>query len=327
MQAIKGFINFNHNQIVLDKDGIYWMVENNLQGLISYNTNTAKLTKYPGLVHEHAFPFNLYNDDNNGWVVTNNEPSKDSLKSLHKTIKKVNEDIENFSFNTSVSQFMICVNELKRMNCNSAKILNDLVVILAPFAPHISEELWQKVAPVAGRAGESVSVAAYPVAQPERIDPQAQAHVAKLKSWVDACRNLRGEMKVPPSARLPLYVAGDAAFAEAAGPVLQALAKLSEVQIFADNAAWEQAAQNAPVAVLGEARLCLFMATDPVAEKARLAKEIARLEGEIAKAQAKLGNEAFVAKAPPEVITQSRQRVAAFGDTLGTLREQLARMA
>jgi valyl-tRNA synthetase len=69
------------------------------------------------------------------------------------------------------------------------------------------------------------------------------------------------------------------------------------------------------------------MATDPVAEKARLAKEIARLEGEIAKAQAKLGNEAFVAKAPPEVITQSLQRVAAFGDTLGTLREQLARMA
>jgi len=69
------------------------------------------------------------------------------------------------------------------------------------------------------------------------------------------------------------------------------------------------------------------MATDPVAERARLAKEIARLEGEIARAQAKLGNEAFVAKAPPEVIAQSRQRVAEFGDTLHTLREQLARMA
>jgi valyl-tRNA synthetase len=111
------------------------------------------------------------------------------------------------------------------------------------------------------------------------------------------------------------------------GISLHALAKLGEVQIFVDNASWEQAAQNAPVAVLGEARLCLFMATDPVAEKARLAKEIARLEGEIDKAQAKLGNEAFVAKAPPEVIAQSRQRVAEFGDTLRTLREQLARMA
>jgi valyl-tRNA synthetase len=207
------------------------------------------------------------------------------------------------------------------------RTLETVLRLAHPLIPFISEELWQKVAPVAGRAGASVAVAAYPVAQPERIDPHAQAHVAKLKSWVDACRNLRGEMKVPPSARLPLYVAGDAAFTEAIGPVLQALAKLSEVKSFADNAAWEQAAQNAPVAVLGEARLCLFMATDPVAEKARLAKEIARLESEIAKAQAKLGNEAFVAKAPPEVIVQSRQRVAEFGDTLGTLREQLARMA
>ena len=207
------------------------------------------------------------------------------------------------------------------------RTLETVLRLAHPLIPFISEELWQKVAPVAGRAGASVAIAAYPVAQPERIDPHAQAHVAKLKSWVDACRNLRGEMKVPPSARLPLYVAGDAAFTEAVGPVLQALAKLSEVKTFADNAAWEQASQNAPVAVLGEARLCLFMATDPVAEKSRLAKEIARLEGEIAKAQAKLGNEAFVAKAPPEVITQSRQRVAEFGDTLGTLREQLARMA
>jgi valyl-tRNA synthetase len=207
------------------------------------------------------------------------------------------------------------------------RTLETVLRLAHPLIPFISEELWQKVAPVAGRAGESVAVAAYPLAQPERIDPQAQAHVAKLKSWVDACRNLRGEMKVPPSARLPLYVAGDAAFAEAVAPVLQALAKLGEVKIFADNAAWEQAAQNAPVAVLGEARLCLFMATDPVAEKARLAKEIARLEGEMGKAQAKLGNEAFVAKAPPEVIAQSRQRVAEFGDTLHALREQLARMA
>ncbi len=207
------------------------------------------------------------------------------------------------------------------------RTLETVLRLAHPLIPFISEELWQKVAPVAGRPGASVAVAAYPLAQPERIDPQAQAHVAKLKSWVDACRNLRGEMKVPPATRLPLYVAGDAAFAESVAPVLQALAKLSEVKVFADNVGWEQAAQNAPVAVLGEARLCLFMATDPVAEKARLAKEIARLEGEIAKAQAKLGNEAFVAKAPPEVIAQSRQRVAEFSDTLGTLREQLARMA
>jgi leucyl-tRNA synthetase len=87
----------------------------------------------------------LYNDENNGWVVTNNEPSKDSLKSLHKTIKKVNEDIENFSFNTSVSQFMICVNELTAQNCHERAILEPLTVLISPYAPHIAEELWSQL--------------------------------------------------------------------------------------------------------------------------------------------------------------------------------------
>ena len=87
----------------------------------------------------------LYNDDNNGWVVTNNEPSKDSLKSLHKTIKKVNEDIENFSFNTSVSQFMICVNELTAQNCHERAILEPFAVLISPYAPHIAEDLWSQL--------------------------------------------------------------------------------------------------------------------------------------------------------------------------------------
>ena len=93
----------------------------------------------------------LYNDENNGWVITNNEPSKDSLKSLHKTIKKVNEDIENFSFNTSVSQFMICVNELTAQNCHERAILEPLAVLISPYAPHIAEELW-------GQLGHSESI-------------------------------------------------------------------------------------------------------------------------------------------------------------------------
>jgi leucyl-tRNA synthetase len=83
----------------------------------------------------------LYFDDN-GSIVTNDEPTKDSLKSLHKTIKKVAEDIENFSFNTSVSQFMICVNELSTQNCHSRAILEPLAIVISPYAPHIAEELW-----------------------------------------------------------------------------------------------------------------------------------------------------------------------------------------
>ncbi|SHH48881.1 leucine--tRNA ligase [Flavobacterium johnsoniae] len=86
----------------------------------------------------------LYFDDN-GLIVNNDEPTKDNLKSLHKTIKKVGEDIENFSFNTSVSQFMICVNELSSQNCHSRAILEPLAILVSPYAPHIAEELWAQL--------------------------------------------------------------------------------------------------------------------------------------------------------------------------------------
>ena len=206
------------------------------------------------------------------------------------------------------------------------RTLETILRLAHPVIPFITEELWQKVAPVAGRAGESVSVAAYPVSQPERIDQTAEAAVAKLKGLVDACRTLRGEMNVSPATRLPLYVLGDTAFMQANAAVLQGLAKLSEVKVFTDEAAWAAAAQAAPVAVVGEARLCLFMEIDVAAEKARLSKEATRLEGEITKANAKLGNEAFVAKAPPAVIDQEKKRVADFTATLDKVREQLARL-
>lgn len=99
----------------------------------------------------------LYFDDN-GLIVNNDEPTKDNLKSLHKTIKKVAEDIESFSFNTSVSQFMICVNELSSQNCHSRAILEPLAILVSPYAPHIAEELWSQLGHT-----ESISEAAFPV--------------------------------------------------------------------------------------------------------------------------------------------------------------------
>jgi valyl-tRNA synthetase len=206
------------------------------------------------------------------------------------------------------------------------RTLETILRLVHPITPFISEELWQKVAPVAGRAGPSVSIAAYPVSQPERIDEQAEAHVAKLKTLVDACRNLRGEMNVSPATKLPLFVLGDSEFMKSAGPVLQALAKLNEVKVFDNEAEWTKAAAAAPVAVVGVARLCLFMEVDVAAEKIRLSKEVARLEGEIGKANGKLSNEAFVAKAPPAVIEQERKRVADFEATLGKVKSQLAQL-
>lgn len=206
------------------------------------------------------------------------------------------------------------------------RVLEAILRLAHPVIPFITEELWQKVAPVAGKDGETISTAPYPVTNPANVDADAEAWMARLKAVVDACRNLRGEMNVSPSTRLPAYVLGDRDFIGQAAPLLQALAKLAEVRQFDDEAAWAAAARAAPVAVVGDARLCLFMEIDVAAEKARLGKEEQRLAGELAKANAKLSNEAFVAKAPPAVIEQERKRIAEFGAALEKIRAQLKRL-
>jgi leucyl-tRNA synthetase len=116
--------------------------------------NTAGITGVYGFLKKL---WRLYFDDN-GLIVTNDEPTAEMYKSLHKTIKKVTEDIENFSFNTSVSQFMICVNELSQQKCHHRAILEPLAVIISPYAPHIAEELWSQL----GHDG-SVSTVDFPI--------------------------------------------------------------------------------------------------------------------------------------------------------------------
>ncbi|MCA0324061.1 MAG: valine--tRNA ligase [Proteobacteria bacterium] len=206
------------------------------------------------------------------------------------------------------------------------RVLEAILRLAHPIIPFVTEALWQAVAPVAGKTGDTIAVAPYPAAQAANIDEAAEADVARLKTLVDACRNLRGEMNVSPAQRLPLYVLGDADFIRAQADVLKALAKLSEVKVFDGEADWAAASGAAPVAVVGEARLALFMEIDVAAEKARLGKEAERLDKEITKAQAKLGNEAFVAKAPPQVIEQEKKRMADFSAALEKIREQLRRL-
>ena len=158
-----------------------------------------------------------------------------------------------------------------------------------------------------------------------RICAESDAWVARLKAVVGTVRNLRGEMNLSPAERVPLLTTGDAAFIEQAAPFLKALAKLSEVRI-QDEAAFADATAMAPVAVQGDTRLALHVEIDVVAEKERLGKEIKRLEGEITKAQAKLGNESFVARAPAAVVEQEKQRVTEFGATLERVRSQFQRL-
>jgi len=119
----------------------------------------AKPWNTAGITGVHSFLKKLWKLYHNGdnFEVTHTEPSKDSLKTLHKTIKKVEEDIENFSFNTSVSTFMIAVNELTAEKCNSRQILEPLAILMSPYAPHIAEELWEKLG-----HSESISTAPFP---------------------------------------------------------------------------------------------------------------------------------------------------------------------
>lgn len=102
-----------------------------------------------GITGVHSFLKKMWRLYHSGakdtFLVSDSEPSKENLKTLHKTIKKVEEDIENFSFNTSVSTFMICVNELSAQKCTSRKILEPLAILVSPYAPHIAEELWQEL--------------------------------------------------------------------------------------------------------------------------------------------------------------------------------------
>ena len=120
----------------------------------------------------------LYFGDN-GWQVTDEAPTPEMLKALHKTIKKVNEDIENFSFNTSVSQFMICVNELSSLKCHHRDVLAPLSVLVAPFAPHIAEELWKRLG-----NSESVAYAPYPVHEDKYLQEDSKEYPVSFNGKV-----------------------------------------------------------------------------------------------------------------------------------------------
>jgi leucyl-tRNA synthetase len=117
--------------------------------------NTAGITGVHSFLKKMWRLFHSGIDDS--FLVIDKPASKDNLKTLHKTIKKVIEDIENFSFNTSVSTFMIAVNELSIQKCNSKEVLAPLLILLSPYAPHISEELWSKLG-----NKESISTASFP---------------------------------------------------------------------------------------------------------------------------------------------------------------------
>jgi len=201
------------------------------------------------------------------------------------------------------------------------RVLETILRLAHPIMPFITEEIWQTIAPMTEKHGASIMLEAYPKAQLDKLDEASEAWVVQLKQAVDACRSLRGEMGISPAARVPLIAAGDNAALSAYAPYLKALAKLEDVAIVA-----ELPEADAPVMLVNDFKLMLKIEIDVAAEKERLGKEIARLEAEINKANGKLNNESFVARAPAAVVEQEKARVADFSDSLDKLQAQLAKL-
>ena len=210
------------------------------------------------------------------------------------------------------------------------RVLEEVLRLAHPIIPFITEALWQTVAPLTDRAPktdtESIMLQEYPLPRPDKIDPEADAWMAQFKAMTDACRALRGEMQLSPALRVPLFIeapdAASIARLESFAPGLEALARLSEVKVVD-----KLPSSPAPVSIVGEARLMLKVEIDVAAERARLAKEIARLQGEIEKVNAKLSNESFVSRAPEKVVAQERERVAGYSATVEKLQEQDTKLA
>jgi valyl-tRNA synthetase len=199
------------------------------------------------------------------------------------------------------------------------RVLEAALRLAHPIIPFITEELWQNVRSLAGKRGETIMLQPYPKSQPEKIDEGAEREVSLAKDVVNASRNLKSEMKLTNQQRVPLYLTGTAS-----GATLSALEALVRPSAIHTVAALPDS--DSPVAVVGPHRVMLHVEVDPAAERERLSKESARIEGEIRKALDKLANASFVGKAPAKVVEEHRARLASHQATLTKLKEQLGRL-
>jgi len=201
------------------------------------------------------------------------------------------------------------------------RVLEATLRLAHPFIPFITEELWQKVAPLAGRTGDSIMVAPYPKAEDAKIDEAAEREIAAVKDIVNAARNLKSTLGVDPKARLPLYVADYPEFMPRHALAIATVAKQSEVHFVP---ALPQ--RDAPVSVTPSGKVMLHIEIDRAAEKIRLTREIEKVESDLEKQRAKLGNPSFAEKAPPPVVEQARRLLAETEARHADLRGQLGKL-
>jgi valyl-tRNA synthetase len=204
------------------------------------------------------------------------------------------------------------------------RVLEATLRLLHPLMPFVTEEIWQRVAPLAGRSGATIMLQDYPRANESRIDIQAETDIAWLKAVILGVRNIRGEMNISPAVEMPLLLRnGDAEDRRRSADnaaFLKKLAKLSAID-------WLEAGAEAPLAatqLAGSIELLVPMAglIDKDAELARLNREIDKLAKELEKLETKLGNASFTDRAPAEVVAKEREKVTALQTALGQLRGQ-----
>ena len=203
------------------------------------------------------------------------------------------------------------------------RVLEAALRLAHPIIPFITEELWQRVGPLAGKNGDTIMLQPYPKSQPEKVDEAAERDMAVLMEWTVSARNLRAEAKVAPSQSVTFYRSADPKVSDVPA-TLAAIAALARIGQFERRDPLPE--HPSPVAVIGEARLMLHQEVDPKLERERLSKESKRLESEIVKARAKLDNRSFVERAPAQVVEQERARLAGFESTLAKVRQQLEKL-
>ena len=201
------------------------------------------------------------------------------------------------------------------------RVLEATLRLAHPIIPFITEELWQTVAPLAGKKGESIMVAPFPEPDESRIDTAAESEMAAVKEWVNAARNLRSTMGLSPAAKVPAFTADFPPFLPAHKASLMALARLSELTFAA-----ALPAQDAPCAITAAGKLMLEVRIDREAERSRLSKEIERIESDLVKTRGQLGNASFVERAPPAVVDDAKKRLADFEAKHSDLRTQLMKL-
>ena len=202
------------------------------------------------------------------------------------------------------------------------RVLEAALRLLHPIIPFITEELWQAVAPLANaKTADSIMLAAYPVADQDKIVPAAFDKMGSLKELVEEVRKLRGEMGIAPNVKAPLFVEGGSDLADCL-KYLPALTRLTEAKLV--NKLPE--AEDAPVAVCNGARLMLKVEIDKAAETARLTKEAEKLQKALDKLNAKLSKPGYTDKAPAHLVEKDKADLADLTDKMGKVEGQLAKL-